>query len=149
MKLDNSDQKVASSIYNIFQKSYKIEAKIVGVLDFPPLSRRVLHIKNSKTLFYGFIEKETLAAVIEIDIQGKRLNIDSLTVDPRFFRKGIADKLISHIFTIFEFDQAYVETAVVNGPAIHLYKKHGFAEIKKWTPDHGIQKLAMSTKYMG
>lgn len=145
IKLDNSDEKVANSIYSVFQNSYKVEAQLIGVHDFPPLFRSALHIQNSKTLFYGFTANECLAAVIEIDIQSKRLDINSLTVDPRFFRKGIADKLISHIFTTFKFDQAYVETAVVNEPAIRLYKKHGFVEIKRWTPDHGIQKIAMLT----
>ena len=40
-----------------------------------------------------------------------------------------------------------VETAVVNIPAISLYKKHGFVEFKRWTPSHGIKKLAMSVEY--
>ena len=39
-----------------------------------------------------------------------------------------------------------VETAVVNTPAINLYKKHGFVEFKRWTPAHGIEKLAMSVE---
>ncbi len=39
---------------------------------------------------------------------------------------------------------ARVETAVANTPAINLYKKHGFVEFKRWTPSHGIEKLAMS-----
>jgi hypothetical protein len=37
-----------------------------------------------------------------------------------------------------------METAVVDITAIHLYKKHGFVEYKRWTPSHGIEKMAMS-----
>jgi ribosomal protein S18 acetylase RimI-like enzyme len=82
--------------------------------------------------------------VIEIAMQDKHLNIDSLTVDPDFFRKGLGAKLISHALDTLAFSKATVETAVVNTPAINLYKKHGFVEFKRWTPSHGIEKLAMS-----
>lgn len=143
-KLDNSNKEVANQIFTIFQRSYKIEAQLIGTLYFPPLMRSAKDIKHSKTLFYGFSESECLAAIIEIVIKDKRLEINSLTVDPDFFRKGIADKLISYALNIINFSEAVVETAVVNIPAINLYKKHGFVEFKRWTPSHGIQKLAMS-----
>lgn len=145
-KLDNSNEYVANQIHTIFQSSYKVEAKLIGVIDFPPLSRSTKNIENSKTLFYGFNENSCLAAIIEISIKDKRLEIDSLTVDPKFFRKGIAGKLISFALNAFEITEATVETAVVNEPAINLYKRHGFVEFKRWTPSHGIQKLAMSVK---
>jgi len=146
-KLDNSNETIANEIHTIFQNSYKIEAQLIGVANFPPLLRSAKDIENSKTLFYGFSENECLAAIIEIDIENTYLAIDSLTVDPSFFRKGIADKLISHVIKISDFSEARVETAVVNFPAINLYKKHGFVEFKRWTPSHGIEKLAMSVHY--
>jgi len=145
-KLDNSNAEVASQIFTIFQKSYKVEAQLIDIIDFPPLSRSVQHIESSKTLFYGFIENKNLTAIIEISIKDKLIEIDSLTVDPSYFRKGIAGKLIRYILSTFKFSEAIVETAVVNEPAITLYKKHGFVEFKRWTPDHGIQKLAMIVK---
>ncbi|MBA6392406.1 GNAT family N-acetyltransferase [Colwellia sp. BRX10-3] len=145
-KLDNSNVEVAGQIFAIFQSSYKVEAQLIDVLDFPPLSRSAKNIESSKSLFYGFSENKCLAAIIEISINGKLLEIDSLTVDPKYFRKGIAGKLISFILGAFEFSEATVETAVVNEPAINLYKKHGFVEFKRWTPSHGIKKLAMSVK---
>lgn len=146
-KLDNSNEDVANQIFTIFQDSYKVEAQLVGVLDFPPLLRSSKDIRSSKTKFYGFSENNSLAAIIEIVIEDMHLEIHSLTVDPRYFRKGIADKLIDYILEKFDFSQAIVETAVVNIPAINLYKKHGFVEFKRWTPSHGIEKLAMSIEH--
>ena len=145
-RLDNSNEEVANQIFSVFQNSYKVEAQLIGVLDFPPLSRSAKDIENSKTLFYGFCENEYIAAIIEVAIKDKHLEINSLTVDPKYFRKGIADKLISYVLDEFVFTEAFVETAVVNEPAINLYKKHGFVEFKQWTPSHGIKKLAMSVK---
>ncbi|NQZ26898.1 MAG: GNAT family N-acetyltransferase [Colwellia sp.] len=146
-KLDNSNTDVANKIFTIFQNSYKIEAELIGAVVFPPLLRSAKDIENSTTLFYGFSENDCLAAIIEIVIEDKHLDINSLTVDPNYFKKGIASKLISYVLGITDFSKAIVETAVVNIPAINLYKKHGFVEFKKWTPSHGIEKIAMSVEY--
>ena len=146
-KLENSNEKIASHIFTVFQNSYRVEAQLIGALNFPPLLRSAKDIENSKTLFYGFSENECLAAIIEIVIEDKHLEINSLTVDPNYFRKGIANKLISYVLEVIDFSEAIVETAVVNIPAINLYKKHGFVEFKRWTPSHGIEKLAMSVAY--
>lgn len=143
-RLDNSIIEVAKQIFDVFQRSYQIEAQLIGTVDFPPLARSANNIGNSTTQFYGFSDNENLAAVIEIAIKGKCLEINSLTVAPSFFRKGIADKLIEYILKTFDFSEAIVETAAVNVPAINLYKKHGFVEFKRWTQSHGIEKVAMS-----
>lgn len=143
-KLEHSNEIITKQIFTVFQNSYKVEAQLIGVSDFPPLQRSVRDIANSTTDFYGFTENKCLAAIIEIEIEESRLDIHSLTVDPQYFRKGIADKLINYVLEIGGFTSAIVETAVVNKPAINLYKKHGFVEFKRWTPSHGIEKLAMS-----
>lgn len=143
-KLNHSNKKIALQIFTIFQSSYKVEAELIGTFNFPPLLRSANDIENSDTQFYGFSEKGCLAAIIEVDINNRHLEINSLTVDPSYFRRGIANKLIKYILEIFDFSKASVETAVVNAPAITLYKNHGFVEYKRWTPSHGIEKLAMS-----
>ncbi len=146
-KLDNSNEAVANDIFTIFQNSYKVEAQLIGTLDFPPLFRSINNIENSTTQFYGFSENECLAAVIEIAMEGRQLHINSLTVDPSYFRKGIAKKLINYVLENMNYTEGIVETAVVNIPAIKLYKKHGFVEFKRWIPSHGIEKLALSVEY--
>ncbi len=145
-KLDNSNKVVAKQIFTVFQNAYQVEAQLIGVLSFPPLLRTVNNIEDSTTSFYGFIENNELAGVIELAKENEQLNIDSLTVDPSFFRKGIASKLIDYVLADNSLLKTTVETAVVNIPAIKLYKKHGFVEFKRWTPDHGIEKLAMVVK---
>lgn len=146
--LNNSNENIAEQIFTVFQNSYKIEAQLIGTVNFPPLLRSAKDIQNSTTQFYGFRENECLAAVVEIAIENQLLEINSLTVDPSYFRKGIANKLISYVLNNIVFSKAMVETAVVNIPAINLYKKHGFVEFKRWTPSHGIKKLAMSVEYV-
>lgn len=143
IKLDNSKQNIATQIFGVFQASYQVEAELIGVTEFPPLQRGITDILNSGNNFYGFIIEDDLAAVIEIENIEKQLDIHSLTVAPAHFRKGIANKLLSYVLANLEFSSARVETAVLNAPAIRLYEKHGFTEFKRWTPSHGIEKLAM------
>ncbi|MBH0051907.1 MULTISPECIES: GNAT family N-acetyltransferase [unclassified Pseudoalteromonas] len=143
-KLNNKNNDTANKIFAVFQKSYAIEAKLIGAHNFPPLTRNTEDIKKSETTFYGYSENECLVAVIEVDTNNECLDICSLTVDPSYFKKGIASKLINYVLAIGDLSHARVETAVANTPAISLYKKHGFVEFKRWTPSHGIEKLAMS-----
>ena len=142
-QLTHSNSEIASHIYAVFQASYKIEAALIGTDNFPPLSRTPQDIANSNTLFYGFYEGDSLAGVIEITYQNNLLEIDSLTVAPEHFRKGIAGKLMEYVLNAFDFTKVIVETAVVNAPAIRLYQKHGFNEFKRFTPSHGIKKVAL------
>ncbi|MBB1336840.1 MULTISPECIES: GNAT family N-acetyltransferase [Pseudoalteromonas] len=148
-KLDNANEAVAKQIYTTFQRSYKIEAELIGAQNFPPLSRTDTDIQNSQTLFYGLYVSESLAGVIELETNNSQLEINSLTVDPEYFRQGIANRLMHFVLNDFastapvNLSTIVVETAVVNEPAIKLYKKHGFVEFKRWTPEHGIEKLAM------
>ncbi|MEI8640847.1 GNAT family N-acetyltransferase [Pseudoalteromonas sp. Hal099] len=143
-KLNNKNTEIANIIFTVFQKSYAIEANLIEALNFPPLARNTEDIKKSETTFYGFTENECLAAVIEVDTNRQCLDICSLTVHPSYFKKGIASKLINYVLEMSDLSYARVETAVANTPAINLYKKHGFVEFKRWTPSHGIEKLAMS-----
>ena len=143
-KLNNKNTEIANIIFTVFQKSYAIEANLIEALNFPPLARNTEDIKKSETTFYGFTENECLAAVIEVGTNSQCLDICSLTVDPSYFKKGIASKLINYVLEMSDLSYARVETAVANTPAINLYKKHVFVEFKRWTPSHGIEKLAMS-----
>lgn len=54
-KLDNSSKEVANQIFSIFQSSYKVEAQLIGIVDFPPLLRDVKNIENSKSDFLDIL----------------------------------------------------------------------------------------------
>lgn len=150
-KLEHENEVVAQQIFTVFQQAYKMEAKLIGVVDFPPLLRSAKDIEHANTLFYGLSDNGNLAAVIEIGIdiikrKNKQLDIHSLTVAPQYVRRGLADQLIRYVLAQMDCLTAIVETAVANIPAINLYKKHGFVEYKRWIPSHGIPKLALSVE---
>ena len=140
-KLQNNDIETSSQIYSVFQLSYAVEAELLGVKDFPPLKRPLESYLNSSNDFYGYLENNLLAGVIEVERTDKHIDINSLVVRPKFFRQGIGRKLIEFTFNRFDSKLFIVETGVKNKPAIELYKKLGFKEKKQWNTDFGVRKI--------
>jgi len=140
-KLQNNEIEVSKKIRSIFQLSYKIEAKLLDTTDFPPLKRPLESYLKSDNMFFGYRENTELAGIVEIEYTNKYTDINSLVVHPKFFRRGIARKLLEFIFNRFESKLFIVETGVNNEPATQLYKKLGFKEIKQWNTDIGIRKV--------
>ncbi|WP_370089809.1 GNAT family N-acetyltransferase [Ekhidna sp.] len=127
----------------MFQVSYVVEAKLLNAEDnFPPLKRPLSAFINTNTIFYGYHKNEKLVAVMEIKADAQSTHIQSLVVDPAFFRKGIAGKLLSFLFENFNSPLFTVETGAANDPAIALYERFGFKLVKKWMTEFGIEKVA-------
>ena len=141
--LPHKNISTAKKIHHIFQRSYRIEANLIGVEDFPPLRRTINSFQKSNTHFYGFLKNDELTALIEIDVDENQLEICSLVVDPLFFRQGLASQMMEYILEKFPRNISVVETATVNSPAISLYEKYGFSIKKKWRLKIGIEKVVM------
>ncbi|MFK8011382.1 MAG: GNAT family N-acetyltransferase [Marinicellaceae bacterium] len=142
-KLNHQSLKEAEKIYQVFQASYAIEAKILKAVDFPPLKRTVSDLKKSETQFFGYLKDHNLAAVIEIDQMNQSVHIQSLVVDPKYFRLGIAKALMEFVLNNFITKKMTVETGLDNFPAVNLYKKMGFHETKQYDTNHGIRKIRL------
>ena len=140
-KLQNHDIEISKKILSVFQISYMVEAKLLNATNFPPLKRTLENYIKSGTEFFGYFINKNLAGVIEIDYNNNFTHIDSLVVDPKFFRQGIARKLMEFVFNKFDSNLFVVETGLENGPATELYKKFDFKEVKQWNTDHGIRKI--------
>lgn len=140
-RLKNNDLEIAKKISSVFQLSYKVEANILNATDFPPLKRPLENYVNSNTAFFGYLKNQKLAGVIEIEHNNNFTHINSLVVDPVFFRQGIARKLMEYVFNTFDSKLFVVETGLENGQATKLYKKFDFKEVKQWNTDHGVRKI--------
>ncbi len=145
-KIDHTDIVLARKIRSIFQVSYAVEADLLKAIDFPPLNRTLVSFLKSKTEFYGYFQDDELAAVTEIRSQNNNTHIQSLVVDPFYFRQGIGAKLVDFTFTNFSTPSFSVETGSDNLPAIALYIKSGFIETKQWNTDYGIRKIRLEKR---
>lgn len=139
--LDQKQSRVAQKIRAIFQVSYAVEAELLQAVDFPPLQRKLSNFIKSKNEFYGLFMGNELAGVIEVRQIPDATHVQSLVVDPFFFRKGVALKLMLFVLEKCKTPSFMVETGVDNIPAIQLYKKLGFIQTLKWNTNHGIQKV--------
>jgi predicted GNAT family acetyltransferase len=99
----------AARVYQIFQRSYPFEGRLLGVTDkdFPPLQRSIVDIRRSQTSFYGFFQESLLAGVMELTLSDVVL-INSFVVDPNYFKKGIGSKMMQFVFKEFKASQYVV-----------------------------------------
>ena len=144
--LEHNSTGVATEIYDVFQLSYKVEAGLVGIEDFPPLRRSASLIQSSNSQFFGQRIGGDLAAVVESTDDGENLSIDSLVVHPQYFRRGLASQLLQSLLETVSWQHACVETAAANDPALELYRKFGFSETKRWKTADGIEKVRLMSK---
>lgn len=142
--LAHTDPSKAKLIYQVFQVSYAVEAGLLRSDDFPPLKRTVNDIQQSTTAFYGYWKHEKLTAVIEIRSNQIKTHICSLTVDPDYFRQGIAVELLEFAIKSYPSALYTVETGLGNAPAVSLYENFGFIRQKTYIADAGIEKVAFS-----
>ncbi|MCK0134315.1 GNAT family N-acetyltransferase [Arenibacter sp. S6351L] len=143
-KITHSEISNAEKLHALFQVSYRIEAELLGVTDFPPLNRRIINFQNSNTQFFGLWKDDVLAAAVEIDQLKNTLKICSLVVYPKYFRQGIARKLLLFVEDYDDSETLIVETGWANAPAITLYEKFGFQETREYIGPGGIKKKCFS-----
>ena len=141
IKINNKETKIAEEIRAIFQVSYAVESEILKAVDFPPLKRTVSQFMDTNSEFYAYYLTRNIAGVIEIDNHQDITHIQSLVVDPKYFRKGIGRKLVQFILDTYKTKLFTVETGIDNQPAIKLYESFGFQELNQWDTNHGIRKI--------
>ena len=142
-KINNKDYKIAQQIYDIFQASYTVEAELLKVVDFPPLSRTILELSSSDSKFYGYFYDKKIVGVAEIKTSNEITHIQSLVVCPKYFRRGIGSKMVQFVLDTYNSNIFTVETGVDNYPAITLYKRFAFEEEFQWDTDHAVRKIRL------
>ena len=128
-RLQNKDIDISNKIRSVFQLSYAVEAKLLNATDFPPLKRGLESYLKSDNDFFGYLKNQEIAGIVEINHNDSFTHIQSLVVNPKFFRQGIGRKLMEFVINSFDSKLFIVETGVENGPATLLYKKIGFQKV--------------------
>lgn len=141
--LDHRSAEAAVDVHRLFQRSYRVEAELIGAEDFPPLRRTADQIRASCTRFLGAFEDSRLVAVLEYTIDGAHLCVENVAVDPDCFRRGWGRRLLAASLDGEVWRTASVETAAANHPAIALYEKAGFALVRRWETAEGIEKVEL------
>jgi ribosomal protein S18 acetylase RimI-like enzyme len=140
-RIEHSTSINARGIRRVFQISYRIEAQLLGAKKFPPLERPITAFQNCTNDFFGFYENEEVVAVIEMKKELKSLHIQSLVVNPNYFRRGIAKNLVEFVLNHYELNLFTVETGKDNRPARKLYESFNFQLVKTYLAAENIMKV--------
>jgi len=142
--LDPGAEAVAIRIHQLFQQAYRLEARLIGAEDFPPLRRTVAQIRSAATHFNGIRIEAELVALVEYHRADNRLCIDSLVVQPEYLRRGLAGRLLADLLGSPGWRTAEVETAAANRPAIQLYRRFGFRETQHWHVERNLEMVRLT-----
>lgn len=100
--IDISIRDEAKDVLNIQIPSYKVEAKIIGYDEIPPLKDTVKTLQECEEIFFGYYEDKELCGAVSVKVDDKVVDIHRLIVHPTHFRKGIAQKLLNFVTRNFE-----------------------------------------------
>jgi len=136
----DSDIAVAQRVLEIQRSAYAVEANLVGYDAIPPLHEALAELQSQPLIFLGVSCDRTLAGVLGYRRHGDTVDIDRLAIDPTFFRRGLASKLLRELFarerdaTLFT-----VSTGFGNHAAVNLYERFGFRVVGDDEPAPGAR----------
>ncbi len=135
-----TDRPVAERVLEIQRAAYAVEARLVGYDAIPPLHETLVELQSQPLTFLGVSCDHVLAGVLGYRRDGDTVEIDRLAVDPSFFRRGLATKLLRELF-VRERDATRftVSTGVGNQPAVSLYERFGFGQVGFPEPIPGVR----------
>ncbi len=147
-KINHKVPETAANIRAVFQASYPVEAALLQAKEFPPLKRSIQDFLSSETEFYCYRKDGRMLAVMEIRERRHSTHIQSLVVDPKYFRQGIARQLINFVLNTYNNSLFTVETGAKNQPAISLYERSGFSIVSYYHSNFGIRKVRLEKRIL-
>ncbi|KOO46196.1 GNAT family N-acetyltransferase [Priestia koreensis] len=142
-RLSMHENIVAEQVLAIQLRAYALEAALLNYPDLPPLKDSVYTLQNTNETFYGYVKDNELAGVISIEENEGVYIICRVAVNPHFHRQGIAQELLNFIQERYS-TTLVVTTGVANTPAVRLYEKSGFQEVRRFYMPDGLELVTFS-----
>ncbi|GGO07611.1 GNAT family N-acetyltransferase [Saccharibacillus kuerlensis] len=145
-KLDTQDELKMEELLRLQTTAYRLEAKLIGFDEIPPLADTVDTLKRSRDVFYGYtVQSGKLVGAVAVEEERPgELTLTRMMVHPDFFRQGIASRLIEYVFANYpEFPIYIVSTGLKNEPARRLYERFGFVPFKSEYIAPGVELMTM------
>jgi ribosomal protein S18 acetylase RimI-like enzyme len=126
-KIDLNDNTQALDLLMLQQLSYRIEARLIGFKEIPPLWDSPKTLRDSGELFFGCYDDSRLVGCVSVKQSPKELTICRMMVHSSYFRRGIASRLLEYAESLaVEGMPIKVSTGTKNEPAVNLYCKYGY-----------------------
>lgn len=136
-ELDLADDALASAAHQLAHRAYSAEAALIGCNAIPPLHESLPEMRSRPLRWVGFFAEDgSLAAFLAWQaLPDGTIEIDRLCVDPAWFRRGLASRLLEEILRLGQ--ATLVSTAERNLPATRLYERWGFLRTGSSRPPGG------------
>jgi len=127
-EIDLRNSSLAAELFALQTAAYLVEAELIDFYDIPPLKETLEDLILCGETFLGYFQEEgVLAGAASYTISENELTICRMTVHPRYFRQGIARKLLRAIEESHsQISFVLVSTGADNMPAKNLYLQNGF-----------------------
>ncbi|WP_161524644.1 GNAT family N-acetyltransferase [Alteribacter lacisalsi] len=129
-QLNVHERSEAENILAVQVPAYQVEADWINSTSIPGLCDTPELISQSGETFYGWVEGGRVCGILAVKMADQTADIHRLVVDPAFFRRGIAGKLLDHLEKQGGFSRIIVSTGTKNLPAVSFYLKRGFSETR-------------------
>ncbi|MDI2130837.1 GNAT family N-acetyltransferase [Yinghuangia seranimata] len=161
------DARVASALYRVGRAAYAVEAELIGFYEIPPLSETLADLRalplrwlaatTARGQVAAFVAwRECGAEAVggerpagdgarsardgDRPARDRTIDIDRVCVDPAWFRRGLATRLLVHLLEeLAPGCDAEVGTGAANTPAMTLYKRLGFVLVDTFEPEPGLR----------
>ncbi|MDA5281276.1 GNAT family N-acetyltransferase [Streptomyces sp. NPDC054904] len=136
-RLDLTDEATAAAVHRIGRASYAVEAALIGFDGIPALRESLQEMRERPLHWSGAVHDEgSIAGFVAWAQEGDgSIGVDRLCVDPAWFRRGIASRLMRHLLTeAFPDRTVEVTTGAANAPAVALYEGLGMVRGADFSP---------------
>ncbi|MCC3779968.1 GNAT family N-acetyltransferase [Streptomyces sp. UNOB3_S3] len=144
-ELDLNDAEIAAAVHQAGRRAYAVEAGIIGFDGIPALRESLQDMRARPLRWLGAITDDgRVAAFVAWQTRagtGPQVTwIDRVCVDPAFFRRGLATRLLRHLLTeVLDGGEVRVGTGAANRPATALYSGLGFHRTADSEPEPGFR----------
>lgn len=92
--LRHRDPGCARALVHLQRSAYRVEADLIGSDSIPQLHETADDVTKLELTFLGFVDGGAPVAALGYHVLGDVLDVDRLVVDPRWFRRGLAPRLV-------------------------------------------------------
>lgn len=133
--IDQRDLSVAQDIHAVLLLAHAQEARLLQVREFVPMAQAPEDLQQGNAFFLGALRGDELLACLSLvpDVEPGQIAIGALVVRPAEQRRGLARALVNEALRRCAGQVVSVTTAVLNLPALALYRELGFAEYRQGT----------------
>ncbi|OEJ31181.1 GNAT family N-acetyltransferase [Streptomyces subrutilus] len=145
--LDLADDDTAAGVHRVGLAAYAVEAELIGFGGIPALGESLDEMRARALNWVGAVAGGgEIAGFLAWEEQAGGVGIDRLCVDPAWFRRGIASRLLRHALTeLFPGRPVTVTTGAANTPAVTLYTRTGFTRGRDFSPAPGLVMASFTT----